>query len=529
MTEESDTLVEIEDLYINFYTYQGVVKAIDGVTLSIRNGETLGLVGETGCGKSVTARAIMKLIQTPPGKIEAGSIFFMEPGNVRSIRKQLEAEAQEWYSGLPADAKKKYAEKYAMTFTGFDRRSRKAAKREAGKSEIPDKIPHALKVYYLLQKSKSPRYAKDEVFQSAAKRSYDILTRSPKTMEKIRGKFISMIFQEPTSALNPVFMVGDQIAEVIMLHRLPELARKVIEGLEKDRQIYSKSGRPRKLRDKKQLSGRSCSICSHQVKKEDRWCANCGARFMSLPGWYLRRILTSYYIWVFKELIKNPNARKIRILSKIPLLRGFKRELNAQAHREAAKMLSVVRIPDPESVVYRYPHELSGGMQQRVMIAMALSCNPKLLIADEPTTALDVTIQAQILKLMRDLKKEYGSSILLITHNLGVVAEMCDRVGVMYAGSMAEIADARTIFKSPRHPYTIGLMKAVPTVAQELERLSSIPGNVPNLIKPPSGCRFHPRCEYAKEYCKQVKPTLIEIEKGHFVACHMVSGAKGYV
>jgi peptide/nickel transport system ATP-binding protein len=163
------------------------------------------------------------------------------------------------------------------------------------------------------------------------------------------------------------------------------------------------------------------------------------------------------------------------------------------------------------------------------MIAIALSCNPKLLVADEPTTALDVTIQAQILKLMRDLKQAYGSSILLITHNLGVVAEMCDRVGVMYAGSMAEIADARTIFKFPLHPYTVGLMQAVPSVQLELDRLFTIKGSVPNLIYPPSGCRFHPRCDYAKEYCKQVKPELVEIEKNHFVSCHKVSEARGYV
>ncbi|MEM4264416.1 MAG: ABC transporter ATP-binding protein [Thermoplasmata archaeon] len=529
MVDEKDILVEIEDLFINFYTYQGIVKAIDGVNLKILKGETLGLVGETGCGKSVTARAIMKLIQVPPGKIESGSVFFMEPPNVRALRKQFEAEAQKWYSALPPDSKKKYAEKYAMTFKGFDRRSRRQARRESVVAGVPEKIPHALKTYYLLQKSKSPQHAKDETYQAATKRSYDMITRSPKVMEKIRGKFISMIFQEPTSALNPVFMVGDQIAEVIMLHKLPDLAKKVTEELKKSRQGGGRSARPKKAKDKSLSTGLKCSDCSHEVRKEDRWCGNCGARFLSVPGWHFRRILTSYYLWAFQKMIKKPNAFGLRLLSRIPLLRGFKKELYAQAFKQASDMLGIVRIPDPESIVYRYPHELSGGMQQRVMIAMALACNPNLLIADEPTTALDVTIQAQILKLMRDLKKEFGSSILLITHNLGVVAEMCDRVGVMYAGSMAEIADARTIFKFPKHPYTIGLMKAVPTVAMELERLSSIPGNVPNLIKPPSGCRFHPRCEFAKEFCKLKKPELVEIEKGHFVACHKVSGAREYV
>lgn len=529
MTDKPEILVEIEDLFVNFYTYQGIVKAIDGVSLTINKGETLGLVGETGCGKSVTARAIMKLIQVPPGKIESGSIFFMEPANVRKIRKQLEAEAQKWYSSLPLETKKKYAIKYRMTFTGFDRRTRRTAKKTSPPADVPEKIPHALMKLYLSQKSPTHQQPKDEAYEAAIKRSYDILLRSPKAMEKIRGKFISMIFQEPTSALNPVFTVGDQIAEVLMLHKLPDLAKKVIEDLQRDISADGKSGRPRKLKDKNDDAVLRCSVCGTKAKREDRWCSNCGTRFLSYPGWFFRKTLTSYYIWALNKMVKAQGSLALKLLAKIPLLKDFRKELYTRALKEAASMLKIVRIADPEAIVYRYPHELSGGMQQRVMIAMALSCNPQLLIADEPTTALDVTIQAQILKLMRDLKQEYGSSILLITHNLGVVAEMCERVGVMYAGSMAEIADARTIFKSPKHPYTIGLMKAVPTVTMELERLNSIPGNVPNLITPPTGCRFHPRCEFAKEFCKIEKPSLIEIEKGHFVACHMVSGASGYV
>jgi len=203
-------------------------------------------------------------------------------------------------------------------------------------------------------------------------------------------------------------------------------------------------------------------------------------------------------------------------------MRFAKEEAGARAER----MLRLVRIPDPSNVMKSYPHELSGGMQQRVMIAMALACRPKLLIADEPTTALDVTVQAQILKLMRDLQLETGTSIMLITHNLGVVAETCDRVGVMYAGTMAEIASTMDIFKNPLHPYTQGLMHLIPNISVDIERLETIEGVVPNLMEPPPGCRFHPRCPYAMEACKRIKPIMREVRPGHFAACHLFEEAK---
>ncbi|MBU0685402.1 MAG: ABC transporter ATP-binding protein [Candidatus Thermoplasmatota archaeon] len=271
-----------------------------------------------------------------------------------------------------------------------------------------------------------------------------------------------------------------------------------------------------------------CSMCNAKVEESDEWCDSCGSRFYGPISWFLRLTALKTNQKMLQFIVKKPESKEF-FSAKIPLLNRYRKDLYEEALKEAVRMLEVVRIPDPKGIARRYPFELSGGMQQRVMIAIALACNPKLLIADEPTTALDVTIQGQILKLMRDLKQAYGGSILLITHNLGVVAEMCDRVGVMYAGSMAEIGVSRDIFKKPLHPYTQGLMKAVPSIQMESERLYTIRGSVPNLIYPPSGCRFHPRCDYARKYCEKVKPDLIEIEPGHKVSCHMVAKAEGYV
>jgi oligopeptide/dipeptide ABC transporter ATP-binding protein len=320
----ADVLLSIKGLKTNFYTYTGVVKALDGIDLDINKGETIGLVGETGCGKSVTALSIIRLIQWPPGKIDEGSVMF--------------------------DGK-------------------------------------------------------------------DLLKLSNKEMRKIRGNKISMIFQEPMNAFNPVYTIGDQIAEVIMLHQ--------------------------------------------KKKKKEAW-------------------------------------------------------------QQAIEMLKFTGIPAPERVAKSYPHELSGGMLQRSMIAMALSCKPKLLIADEPTTALDVTIEAQILDLMKGLKSTTGSSILLITHDLGIIAEMCDRVGVMYAGNIVELSDVETIYHNPSHPYTNGLICAIPRLStKQCSRLETIPGNVPNLIIPPPGCRFHPRCSKAMDRCRKEKPGVYKIGEGHFVSCFL--------
>ncbi|MFW9854923.1 MAG: ABC transporter ATP-binding protein [Candidatus Thorarchaeota archaeon] len=343
---ELEPFLRVKNLSTHFSTYSGNVKAIDAINLEIkgRNG-SLGLVGETGCGKSVTALSIMRLIPQPPGRIVQGEI---------------------WFNGV------------------------------------------------------------------------NLLQKSEKYMQKeIRGKSISMIFQEPMTSLNPVIPIVNQIVEAILLH--PETY-----GFE----------------------------LSQSNKRED--------------------------------------------VSKLE-----NRDLEQKATERALELIDLTGIPEPEKVATRYPHQLSGGMRQRIMIAMALACNPQLLIADEPTTALDVTIQAQILALIKRIRKEFGISLLLISHHLGLIAEMCEQVAVMYAGNVVEYTDIRSLFNNPTHPYTSGLMKCIPRLGESRgRRLNTIKGTVPDLINPPFGCRFHPRCDQVRNVCLKNKPTLIEVDKEHFVACN---------
>jgi oligopeptide/dipeptide ABC transporter ATP-binding protein len=316
-------LIQVKNLRTSFFTPEGEVRAIDGISFEIGEGKTLGLVGESGCGKSVTSLSIMRLIPSPPGRIVGGEIVY---------------------------------------------------------------------------------------------RGRDLLKLNKEEMRKIRGNEISMIFQEPMTSLNPVFTVGNQIGEAIRLH----------QGLGKK-----------------------------------------------------------------------------------------------AARQKTIDMLRLVKIADPESRVDAYPHQLSGGMRQRVMIAMALSCNPSLLIADEPTTALDVTIQAQILELMKELQQKIGMALLLITHDLGVVAEQADEVAIMYAGKIVERASAQAIFARPFHPYTVGLLNSLPgTDGKKKKRLDAIPGVVPSPLHLPSGCRFRDRCPKAQAVCEQSEPQLMEKETGRWVACY---------
>lgn len=316
-----DVVIAVKDLSVDFFTSEGSISAVDKVSFDIKKNEIFALVGESGCGKSTTASALMKLIREP-GKITSGSVMY---------------------------------------------------------------------------------------------NSKDIVKMTEREMTSIRGKELSMIFQNPLDSLNPVQKVGKQIAEAVGLDKIP---------------------------------------------KKDAW-------------------------------------------------------------SQALKILKSVKISDVEQRANSYPFEHSGGMRQRVMIGMMMSRSPKLLIADEPTTALDVTIQAQILDLIKESRDKHGFSVLIITHDFGIVAEIADRIGVMYAGNIVELGDVFTIFDNPTHPYTKLLMKALPTITKNEGRLNTIPGSVPNLKRPPAGCRFAERCPFCMERCKIERPEMREVEKGHKVACHL--------
>ena len=366
-------LVRIRNLTLHFATFEGIVQAIDDVNLDIYTGESLGLVGETGCGKTVTSRCIVRLL-APNALILNGEIY-------------------------------------------FDGR--------------------------------------------------EIFNLSEEELRGIRGDEISMIFQEPLRCLNPTMTVEDQIFEALLPQR-SELVRSAIERI-----------------DKQDSESLRLKIYKGLLEKE----------------------------------LENPDSLLLKVTARLPLIKRYQQYLKDESR--IIEMLKNVDIAEPNTVIHQYPHELSGGMRQRVMIAMAMSSTPKLLIADEPTTAVDVTIQVKVLRLMKDLIEKLDTSILLITHNLGLVAEICDRAAVMYAGTIVEICDVYTLFENPLHPYTQGLINAVPKIGRS-EELTGIGGTVPNLLNPPSGCRFHPRCPIAQEVCQIKKPELREIERGHTASCHMI-------
>ena len=375
-TDESpgndEAFLEIKNLHLDFSVYQGTVQVLDGIDLSMKRGEIFGVVGETGCGKTVTTRSIVRLLESN-AVIDEGTI----------------------------------------TFRG---------------SENLLKIPE------------------DE-------------------MAKIRGRKISIIFQEPMTSLNPTMRIADQVGEGILLHFRDDMLKKGIELAEK---------------------GRSPLAGLHKQLLE-------------------------------KEL-NSPGSILLKFARRIPLINGYNKYPRNASRNESVEILRDVGMPAPERISMEYPHELSGGMRQRVLIAIALACQPDLIIADEPTTAVDVTTQAKILNLLLKLREERGTSILVITHNLGLIAEICDRVCVMYAGQIAEIGDVVDIFNHPLHPYTKGLMRAIHNIGDNKE-LEEIPGNVPILLTPPSGCRFHPRCPQVMEICSEKRPTLHEMETGHKVHC----------
>jgi len=380
---DSNLVLDVKNLVTNFYTYEGVVKALDGVTVQLKRGDTLALVGETGCGKSVTAKSIMRLVDSP-GKIEGGQVLFMDED-------------------------------------------------EDGKPYVRDLL----------------RASEDE-------------------MRRIRGNKIAIVFQDPATYPNPVFRIGDQIAEVIMLHQ--DLRLEILED---------------KIQQLEDAEKHADELTVDDI----------GARLEELRS----------------QLDDPPQPTEA--------------ELKVAAKRKAIEMLNLVRMPSAAEIANQYPHELSGGMRQRALIAMSLSCNPKILIADEATTALDVTVQAQVLKLLNDLKKELDASIIIITHDLGVVAETCNMVAVMYAGVVVEYANTDELFSDPIHPYTSGLLRAIPKLTEKVERLTQIKGTVPNLINPPTGCRFHLRCEFATEQCAKERPPREEMKPGHWVECWHPQGS----
>ena len=384
ITEMKDekNVVEFDNLHTYFFGDAGTVKAVNGVTFSVPQGATVGVVGESGCGKSVTSLSLMQLVQAPSGQIVDGSIRFQSDAFKRDEK----------------------GKKIPVYETEIDENGNEVVKKDEKGKPIIKKNELGGNMYEM------------------EKKTYDIAKMPTEAMRSIRGREISMIFQEPMTSLNPVFTIGNQLDEVAFLH---------IEGISK----------------------------------------------------------------------ANAKARSI-------------------------EMLELVGIADPESVYKKYPHELSGGMRQRVMIAMSLLCNPKLIIADEPTTALDVTIQAQILDLLREIKKKINGSIMLITHDLGVVAEMADFVVVMYAGKVIEMGTAEDIFDNPMHPYTIGLQKSKPTVDQEVESLYCIPGFVPNPVDMPNYCYFRDRCERCKAECAGAYPEFIQVSPTHKVACYLYNQTK---
>jgi peptide/nickel transport system ATP-binding protein len=427
-----EKLLETRGLFTEFHTFEGVVHALNGVSVVVNEGETYGLVGESGCGKSVAVRSMMRIVQAP-GRITGGKVVIFFRAEDRS-------------------------------------------------------------------------------------RGIDIVRRSETYMESIRGDAISMIFQEASTSLNPVLTIGYQVGESFHFHRrvqmLEETIRELDGGLAGTVPPLSRGGRrlqrslfARELRVLKAYEDRIDRADRELYALEDAPGADDAARRER----FNRR----------RDRMREHDAL-VRISARVPFLRRYRRRLERTVRRHVVDLLRSLGVANPERIAGSHPHELSGGMQQRIVIAIALACHPVLLIADEPTSNLDVTIQAQIIDLIRVLKQTAISSVLFITHDLGLVAEICDRTSVMYAGDIAETAGVKELFANPLHPYTQGLLRSVPQ-AEQVGELATIPGNVPNLIAPPTGCRFHPRCPHRMGICAGEKPAMIEHSPGHWVACHLFS------
>jgi peptide/nickel transport system ATP-binding protein len=500
---DTNVILDVRDLKTYFFTYDGVVKALDGVTFKIRRGETTGLVGETGCGKSVTAFSITRLIADPPGRVMSGKILFSGADLL-------------W--DLPNEAK-----------------------------FVPVRGTNRVKV----------------------RRSFRRIKAATERLAAVRGKSIATIFQEPTQAMNPIFSIADQLGESLLLHEGVRIVDELLAATPDDPEVgvaiealvtAAREGPPDRLRPAAMRVGDAAHLTS--FGRQAFYIARAaGADTESIRPdveHALHRLRLSGvqkgYLHSQRKLISlqlELNRTHVDEMREGRSMGGERRHIGRQRARErlthfyygvrgvhgrlhrplkdelfwrTVGLLEGVSIANPVQVARGYPHELSGGMLQRVMIAMALSAEPEILLADEPTTALDVTIQAQILELMRELKHRVGTSILLITHDLAVIAEVADRVCVMYAGVIVEQGPVREIFSRPLHPYAQGLLSSIPRVDQPNKELSSIPGSVPDLINPPSGCRFHPRCPYAMPVCKEVRPPMTVEGTEHTVACYLYKG-----
>jgi peptide/nickel transport system ATP-binding protein len=463
-----EPLLKVEGLRIGFVTRTGVIQAIDDVSFEINSGETFGLVGETGCGKSQTAMAIMRL--TPEGGvIENGEINF----NGNNLTKNIKHE------------------------------------------------------FVLIKKNGQVRL----------KRNKSELKRLNTEMGKIRGKHISMIFQEPMTSLNPLHSIGKQISEVVVKHNLDEIIDRILSRDNSDGEqlkematlaIRQKVTRERllELARTKGMEGLADQIW-FIINRRD---IGSDQKIQAVSDLAERRIgtVTRKFLTTLKKT-QGKIPIKYRVLSKIPLVKNrFMGAIVEEARAISYELLSLVDMPNARTVLDQYPHELSGGMRQRAMIAMSIAAKPRLVIADEPTSALDVTVQAQILDLLRDLKKAFGASVLFISHDFAVIAEICDRVGVMYAGNIVEIADLKELFANPKHPYTQGLLAAIPKYGDKRETLLAIKGTVPDLMHPPEGCRFNTRCPRAFEKCTQ-KPPWVSVGKEHMVLCWLFEDGQDHV
>lgn len=343
----------------------------------------------------------------------------------------------------------------------------------------------------------------------------DLLQQSEAYVESLRGNDISMIFQEASTALNPVLSIGYQIGESFELHRMVEILAETRDNLVSEIQ----EGRTGFLGFKR-IQFRLIERERRRIEEFEARVAAIDQQIIELENTGVERSATRITTLQRKRERQTKGDFLVGLARRVPFLRRYRRRVRRTIRRHAVELLTSLGVPNPDNVVDSYPHELSGGMQQRIVIAIALACDPKLLIADEPTSNLDVTIQAQIVDLIKHLKNTSINSVLFITHDMGLVAEVCDRVSVMYAGDVAETASVRDLFKDQFHPYTQGLLASVPKREQEGE-LQPIRGTVPNLIHPPSGCRFHPRCPQAMEICSRVKPKTVEQAPEHFVACHL--------